>query len=366
MHLRACRYHRRRIVNAVAASERSAVHLPTFHDDGVTCYVDACRPLERAAAAGQVELRALARGHYPGEPFPLEAIPEVRTLGYWDAQAPQTWGLGWHRNEGIEITFLAHGAVNFAVSDNDWDLHAGQITVTRPWQEHRVGNPDVGPSKLYWLILDVGVRRPHQSWRWPDWVGLASTDLARLTTLLQHNEYPVWTGSPAFARCFENVASLVRDPSARTFRSEIQLAVSGILLELLRSLESRDLKLDHALIAPRRGVSMFLRDLEQNLDGPWTVASMAAACGMGRTRFAQHCQDLTNTSPMDYLNARRLIRAAQLLLDSDASVTEIAMACGFITPQYLATRFKRAYGRTPTEYRALAAPSLVTAELERS
>jgi AraC family L-rhamnose operon regulatory protein RhaS len=333
-------------------NEIEGAGVPTmFEDHGATYYADACVPLERAAAVGEVELRALARGHYPGERFPDGAVPEIRTIGYWDAQSAQSWGLDWHRNEGIEITFLAHGNLDFAVAQNNWKLHAGHVTVTRPWQEHRVGAPFIGASNLHWLILDVGVRRPNQTWQWPEWVGLAPEDLARLTTLLQHNEYAVWQGNAALAEMFEHAASLVRDPSRSTFRSEMRLAVSGILLELLKSLESSDVELDDSLTAPRRGVSMFLHDLEAHLDHPWTVTTMAHACGMGRTQFTQHCQDLTNASPIEFLNTRRITRAAQLLLETTMLVTEIARVCGFDTPQYFATRFKREFGATPTEYR---------------
>jgi hypothetical protein len=52
------------------------------------------------------------------------------TVGYWDARSNQTWGLDWHRNEGIELTYLARGKIAFAVDKTDFQL------ITRPSDRH--------------------------------------------------------------------------------------------------------------------------------------------------------------------------------------------------------------------------------------
>lgn len=325
--------------------------LPSLDDDGAIYHADSCDALVEAVGSGSVALHALARGQYPGSRLPAAAVTEIRTIGYWDAATPQQWGLGWHRNEGIEISYLAHGSIEFSVNGEDWQLQPGQVTITRPWQRHRVGNPNVGPSQLHWLILDVGVRRPHQVWHWPDWIALTDTDLARLTDLLQHNECGVWPGSEGLARSFERAANLTRCQVGPYFESDAQLAVSEMLLELLKMLETHVIDLDASLSAPRRGVAVFLADLGDQLGRPWSVAAMAKACGMGRTQFTQHCRDLTNSSPMELLNDLRLSRAAELLVGTSMPVTDIAQICGFGTSQYFATRFRSRYGQSPTAHR---------------
>src|SRR5207249_3334840 len=108
--------------------------------------------------------------------LPAGELCGIKSIGYWDALGPQTWGLPWHRNEGVEVTFLESGRLGFAVDGREYALQPDALTVTRPWQSHRVGNPLIGPGKLHWLILDVGVRRPNQAWRWPDWVMLKGAD----------------------------------------------------------------------------------------------------------------------------------------------------------------------------------------------
>ena len=85
----------------------------------------------------------------------------------------QDWGEDLHRNEGIEFLFLETGSTKFIADEKKYHLQAGDFTITRPWQLHKLGEPNIGPGRLHWLIIDVGVRRPHQEWQWPDWVVLA-------------------------------------------------------------------------------------------------------------------------------------------------------------------------------------------------
>ena len=191
----------------MAAQDASSA---VFLSSGATYHADRCEPLAQAVARGSVRLFSLARRGYPGQPLPAKMLPEVSTIGFWDAAGAQTWGLDWHRNEGIELTYLSRGKTAFHVDQQSYLLESGQLTVTRPWQRHRLGNPHIGPTRLHWLIFDVGVRRPNQTWRWPKWFVLSRDDLRQLTTLLSHNEQPVWRADDHVAACFEQLADLLQ------------------------------------------------------------------------------------------------------------------------------------------------------------
>lgn len=327
---------------------------PSFKDYDEVYFADACESLEDAARQGEVTLRALARGPYPGHPLPRNVVEGVSTVGYWNASRPQRWGLDWHRNEGIEITYLDRGSLAFATRDREWDLRPGQITVTRPWQEHRVGTPLVGASHLRWIIIDVGVRRPHQVWNWPSWVGLSETDLSRLTVLLQQNENPVWGGDPVIRAAFHSLEDSANHPESRTLESELRLSTSNLLLALLRALESLPVRADESLTSPKRAVQMFLSELDGHLDHQWSLEEMARACGMGRSQFSTRCREITNMTPLEFLAFRRVKVAAEELLSEPArSITDIALAVGFQSSQYFATIFRKQLGVSPRQYRTI-------------
>lgn len=330
--------------------------LPIYQDHDTVYEADACRPLGRAAEAGQVRLETLSRGHYPGRKLPNWALPGVRTVGYWDAKRDADWGLDFHRNEGIEFTLLESGQLEFAVEGQEHQLSPGDLTVTRPWQLHRAGYPHITAGKLHWLILDVGVRRPDQPWKWPSWIVLAKADRDELTNILRHNEHPVWTGGAEIARCFRQIAAAVTVDRDGSQVSRLTVCINELLLLTLEMFRREDVTLDKALSGTRRTVELFLADLRENLghlEEQWTVREMAQGCGLGVTQFHAHCKRLTNMTPLQYVNHLRLEAAAILLVEQqDLSVTEVAFRCGFTSSQYFATVFRRRFGRSPRAYRA--------------
>ncbi|WP_319823035.1 helix-turn-helix domain-containing protein [Tritonibacter mobilis] len=54
-----------------------------------------------------------------------------------------------------------------------------------------------------------------------------------------------------------------------------------------------------------------------------------------------------NSSPKKYFMEMRLERARHLLLQSEASITEVAMACGFDSPGHFSRVYRSAFGVTP-------------------
>jgi len=325
-----------------------------FHVPGRRYYADTCEPLKQAVERGDLRLSARVHGAYPGLELPAEALPEVRTVGYWDADHDQTWGLDWHRNEGVEFTYVARGKVGFGVGspNHGGPLKSGALTITRPWQQHRVGDPVVTACRLHWLILDVGVRRPNQPWRWPSWLVLSAADLAELTAALSHNEQTVWHADEAIAHYFEKLAEVTAAAADQASESHLKLYVNGLLLALLDLLRRNQPTLDPSLSSTQRTVELFLADLPEHLDHDWTLSSMAAACGLGRNRFTYYCRQITNRSPTEVLVRCRIEAASRLLLsEREMTVTDVALDCGFGSGQYFATLFRQHVGCSPRQFR---------------
>jgi transcriptional regulator GlxA family with amidase domain len=105
-----------------------------------------------------------------------------------------------------------------------------------------------------------------------------------------------------------------------------------------------------------RSVRLFLNDLEQRSAEPWSVESMAEACGLGVTHFTDCFQVVTGESPAKHLLAMRLKRAAGLLKEQpDESVAAVAERVGFQYPSYFTRVFKKHYGCTAAAWRSRGA-----------
>ena len=84
---------------------------------------------------------------------------------------------------------------------------------------------------------------------------------------------------------------------------------------------------------------------------PWTVATLAARSGVSRATLARRFTDLVGTSPMAYLTAWRIDLAADLLVNSDATVDSIARQVGYGSAFALSTALKRIRGISPQRHR---------------
>ena len=90
---------------------------------------------------------------------------------------------------------------------------------------------------------------------------------------------------------------------------------------------------------------------------PLGVDDMAAVAGLSRAHFSREFRRAFGESPHAYLLTRRLERAAALLRNTDHSVAEICLSVGLTSVGSFTTSFGRAYGMTPTAYRAAYPPA---------
>ncbi|APZ46092.1 AraC family transcriptional regulator [Polaribacter reichenbachii] len=322
-----------------------------YKADGIVYHVDTCLPLIDAFDRKKLKFKALARHSYPGDRLDDNTLG-LNSMGYWDANEPQDWGLDWHRNEGIEFHFLESGSMPYSQEGKEVLLTPNYLTITRPWEAHKVGNPNIGMGKFYWVILDLGVRRPHQDWVWPDWITLTDTDLAELTMILRHNEKSILKADQRVRACFKRINTAINTDDNGSNASRIRLLINYLLILILDLLKTEDIVLNEALTDSSRSVEFFLKELDKNVSENWTIEKMAQSAGVGLTRFTHHCKQLTNLTPMRYLSIKRLEMAKKILeKQPELTVTEIAYMCGFATSQYFSTVFKKHEKCSPNQYK---------------
>lgn len=86
---------------------------------------------------------------------------------------------------------------------------------------------------------------------------------------------------------------------------------------------------------------------QPSLDVKFLTQEMA----MSRTSLYNKIKDLTGMGVNDYMNRKRIEKAAVLLLQSDMSITEISELVGFTYQRYFSTLFKELKGVTPSQFR---------------
>ena len=85
-------------------------------------------------------------------------------------------------------------------------------------------------------------------------------------------------------------------------------------------------------------------------DASIKAGHVSQALGIGRSELRREVKNYLGLSLEDFLRVVRVRAAARMLRAGGCTVAEVAYACGFSTPQYMAMVFKDIIGCTPSDY----------------
>jgi len=100
------------------------------------------------------------------------------------------------------------------------------------------------------------------------------------------------------------------------------------------------------------GVAQALHHLERTFDRPVSPSSLAQKAGMSAARFARIIKRIRGISPMQLITQTRIAAGSRLLRETDASIAEIALECGFADHSAFTRAFRAVTGMSPSQFRA--------------
>lgn len=109
---------------------------------------------------------------------------------------------------------------------------------------------------------------------------------------------------------------------------------------------------DHADAGLQKDMVSFIY---QHFSEKLTLADIAAAGGVCKSKCCLIFKKYLSQSPIDFLNSYRLEVSSHLLKNTDKSITQIALECGFNHLSYYSELFLRYYGSTPRDFRKTTA-----------
>ncbi|MEM9417804.1 MAG: helix-turn-helix domain-containing protein [Planctomycetota bacterium] len=262
--------------------------------------------------------------------------------------------LSWHRNAGLEVVCVTGGTAEWSVEDRAYRVPAGSVFFTFPWEWHGSTCEVVPGLELSFAVIGldrVYRKRPKKdAFGWHPQIAFAAREGQQIKKAILN--------SPSRSLPLtETMAYLVRrlvheHRGDRLGTPAVKRALAGqVLVELARSATDQIGPGDRRMQDTDQRVLDFIKQMEQRCHEPWSVDSMASACGLGRARLTDLVRKHTGDTPLMLMNRLRIQRAQQLLQQSDAKVIDIALSCGFTTPQHFCRVFRDYTDTTPTEFR---------------
>ncbi|RMA42519.1 GlxA family transcriptional regulator [Rhodophyticola porphyridii] len=90
-----------------------------------------------------------------------------------------------------------------------------------------------------------------------------------------------------------------------------------------------------------------IRMMEQNIEDPISPSVLASEVGMSTRQLERLFRRYLNRSPKRYYMELRLAKARNLLMQTDMSVINVALACGFASPSHFSKCYRAHYDTTP-------------------
>lgn len=168
--------------------------------------------------------------------------------------------------------------------------------------------------------------------------------------------------------CFELIPEFrIRDPQieaiALMFLAElkqenlggrlyIESLVNVLTVHLLRQYATAkpDLQI-HEGGLPQRQLIQVLDYIHEHLDQDIKLTDLAQLLGISQFHFSHSFKQALGVSPYQYLIQQRIERAKQLLKQTERSIMDIALDCGFNSHSHLSKQFRQLTGMTPRVYR---------------
>ncbi len=91
--------------------------------------------------------------------------------------------------------------------------------------------------------------------------------------------------------------------------------------------------------------------MESNINEPLSLDELAAYANTSRRQLERLFSRYLGRTPTRYYLELRLTQARQLLLQTDMPITDVAMACGFVSPPHFTKCYHDRHGRSPSAER---------------
>lgn len=246
--------------------------------------------------------------------------------------------------EYFVFAFVRKGYLTIVQDGVEQRIDEGEIFIMTPGYHKYVWWADEGTVKLDWIYAYVV----------GDWHVQSSLTPAKnsMKTLMLHPPVPVQTLFLMQHRLIdepEKVYPMVDQLVSKELNcnSKQFFEAQEIFIKLLACLQTQD-NAKNELTQMSLAIQKFLK---KNFNKKITAATLSEHFDERPNYIVRVLRQTIGLSPAEFLMQYRMEEAAQWLLNTDASVEDIALNVGFQNIYYFSTSFKKYTGVSPTKYR---------------
>lgn len=256
-----------------------------------------------------------------------------------------------HNHECFEIVYVEQGFAMHRAGETSSLLIPGDVLLLPPWISHEYWksiNNHVYNCMFYTEILN------------DDLTQLVELPLLDLLFNITQNEGKESDGYIKF-----HVMPSIRQEALgilKTMERELAFRLDGwklrsksLLVEFLvllsRSYTGKIKSSSEKKSGYAQPIFDILQALESSIEQKLSIEQLANRAGFSSEHFSRTFKKITGLSPSTYMLTMKVAAAAEKLLITDSSITQIAESVGFTDLNYFSRVFKQETGKTPSDFR---------------
>ena len=224
-----------------------------------------------------------------------------------------------HMHNSFELFLVLDGETNVTIDNNNYILHSGEAVLIFPHQPHSFLSEK--SKHTYWLF---------------------SQELIKAFSTQVHFKIPTSNKFTPSRKAIEMLFS--------TNESDSTLKKKGVLYYLISEFDKEASYIEKNKI-DADFLDNALEFIENNYSGDCTLSNAAISLGYSYSYISRHFQKSFGISFNSFVNQFRISKACYLLKNTDLSVLECSMECGYSSIYSFMRNFKSICNVTPSEYR---------------
>ncbi|WP_169834437.1 AraC family transcriptional regulator [Paenibacillus donghaensis] len=249
-----------------------------------------------------------------------------------------------HLHDWCELIYVYRGAGHFFIDQTLYDMHPGDLFIIPEDTIHRAFPDSLNPVTSTALFFNPLFVSP----------AVAGDTFSYLQPFEQGKllkSYKLQC-QPLFRTKLEEQLALIREElllKRSDYQQAVSLQLQWLLFALIRE-TGPQLPFSGSKDAPV-WMQDILREIDTRLFEDIGLAALAKQAAVSPAHFSRVFKQRTGINVTGYITTKRIIHAKELLRLKDASVSSIAVACGFESLPHFYRVFKKITGVTPALFR---------------
>lgn len=252
----------------------------------------------------------------------------------------------WHWHEELEIAYVTEGTVTVSVNEQKYTLKAGEGIFINAGVLHAYSGGSSTEAKMPNILFKPSlIYATTESVFYQKYIKplIFSTTLSHI---LLNRKNP-WQAEILMRA--EKVFMLM-DEKNYGYEFEVRAALSELLLLIIKN-SSKSINNKVKSKTEVKRIRKMLNFIQINFADNINLQQIADSAFISRRECLRCFRHIVGMSPIQYVIELRIQKAKQLLLETDLSISDIYIACGFQNQSYFTKIFKSRTGLSPMKFR---------------